>query len=319
MKFAIIGTGEISEKFIKCGNMCENFEAYALLSRNEERGNDFAQTNGVAVVYTDLMQMAQDECIDAVYVASPNSFHYLQTKTLLEHKKHVLLEKPTCSNSNELLELMECSEKNGVILLEAMRSCFNPAIHVLKDEIAALGKPRGAHISYSRYSSKYDRHKSGEKLNNFDPAFSNSALMDMGVYCVAFMLELLGVPKSICAKDFKMENGFSGGGNILCEFDDFVATLQFSKVATSHNPSEIFFENGTIFIEQIDFVSGVTVLTTDGLRKLFEKDPFDMRHEIAAFMKFCRIGVPDEHTVRSLNTMQIIDKAHSDCGISFPI
>ncbi len=316
MKFGIIGTGKISGRFIQCGNLCEGFEAYALLSRNAD--SDFAKKHGIGNVYTSLEMMAKDEEIQAVYIASPNSFHYSQAIAMLNAKKHVLCEKPVCSNEDELKEILSCAGVNGKVFMEAMRPPFNPSMQKLKELIANMGQVRGAKLSFSRYSSRYDRYKMGETLNTFDPTLSNSALMDMGVYCVAMAIELFGMPKSVSCKDHKLSNGFMAGGMILAQYEDMVATIDFSKIATSYAQSEIFFEDGSILIDNLDYISGVTVITKDGKKDaefLFDAD--EMRHEIASFMDYCKTKVPECHTKRTQDTMQILDEAHAQCGIRF--
>ena len=42
MRFAVIGSGSIVEKFISAGRLCENFELYAVYSRTQERAEEFA-------------------------------------------------------------------------------------------------------------------------------------------------------------------------------------------------------------------------------------------------------------------------------------
>ena len=47
IKFAIIGTSSISEKFIDALKSTEGCEAYALLSRDENKGKRFAEKFGI--------------------------------------------------------------------------------------------------------------------------------------------------------------------------------------------------------------------------------------------------------------------------------
>ena len=63
---------------------------------------------------------------------------------------------------------------------EAMRPAFDPVADIISSEISKLGAIRHAHLEYCQYSSRYDRFKSGEVLNAFDPQICNSALADIG-------------------------------------------------------------------------------------------------------------------------------------------
>ena len=54
---------------------------------------------------------------DAYSVVVPAEHHYSVAKTLIEHKKHVLIEKPITTNSkesNELVALAKAKQRGGV-------------------------------------------------------------------------------------------------------------------------------------------------------------------------------------------------------------
>ena len=105
IRLATVGTGWIVGEFLKgvreAGGICYT----ACYSRSQQTGEVFAQQWGAQKVYTDLAQMAADEEIDAVYIASPNRLHYEQSKLFLQHGKHVICEKPITVEPEELQEL----------------------------------------------------------------------------------------------------------------------------------------------------------------------------------------------------------------------
>ena len=63
VNFAIIGTSSISEKFIGALKNSGKCNFYALLSRNELKGKEFAKKHGIEKVYTDINEMLKDEKI----------------------------------------------------------------------------------------------------------------------------------------------------------------------------------------------------------------------------------------------------------------
>lgn len=79
MKYGIIGTGWISEAFIEGVRIACNSEISAVYSRSAETGKAFAERNGIDKVYTDIDELAASN-IDCVYIASPNSLHFSQSK-----------------------------------------------------------------------------------------------------------------------------------------------------------------------------------------------------------------------------------------------
>lgn len=98
IRFGMIGTGKIAEKFWQANRYGKDFELTAVYSRTLERARQFGFQKGQLQYFDDLEAFANSDCIDAVYVASPNCCHYEQVMTLLKAGKHVLCEKPMASN-----------------------------------------------------------------------------------------------------------------------------------------------------------------------------------------------------------------------------
>ena len=90
---------------------------------------------GFKSINTDMEEMLNDENVDIVYVASPNSLHYPQCKMALEHKKHVLNEKPFTPTLKECNDLFEIAQKNGVYIFEAITNIHLPNYKIIKDNL----------------------------------------------------------------------------------------------------------------------------------------------------------------------------------------
>lgn len=319
MRFAVIGTGFITEMFIEQGRLCEGFHVEAVLSRSHTNGLDFADRFNIPKSYTDIEQLAQDEKIDAVYIASPNALHKQQTMTMLNAGKHVLCEKPIASNYEELDEMLRCAQTNHKVLLEAMRLSFNPLLAELKKQMHVMGAATQAYLTFCKYSSRYDAYKQGKAPNTFEPKFSNGSLMDLGVYGISFMVEMFGVPRKIVASCSTLENGFDRSGAIIAHYSNLDVTLTYSKIATTRLKSEILFEKGAITIGTLSTLEGVEIHKDGEATLKLQADPSDMRFEIEAFMDVChtQASIAHHHKI-SIETMKIIDEANRQCGIEFP-
>ena len=114
IRFAVIGTGWIAEEFVKGAQLVPGLEFAAVYSRSADRGKAFAEPFGGASVYTNIYDLAKSD-VDAVYIASPNSLHYEQSKLMLQSGKHVLCEKPVCVEPEEYSELCELAHKKDLI------------------------------------------------------------------------------------------------------------------------------------------------------------------------------------------------------------
>ncbi|HDK7169342.1 hypothetical protein B2H94_09625 [Clostridium sporogenes] len=124
IRFGVVGTSCITEEFIRCAELLGDFQLTAIYSRTEERAKEFGSKYSVSKIFTDVNKMAESNCIDAVYIASHNSFHASQAKIFLENKKHVMCEKPITSNLRQLEEIINIAKENKVALMEGMKSSF---------------------------------------------------------------------------------------------------------------------------------------------------------------------------------------------------
>lgn len=59
-------------------------------------------------------------------MGTPHTFHYANAHLALTAKKHVLCEKPFTSNAAELHDLIKLAKEQGVFLMEAMWTRFQP-------------------------------------------------------------------------------------------------------------------------------------------------------------------------------------------------
>ena len=125
IKYGVIGSGWIAEEFVKGANLVDGFVFSAMYSRTFEKGKAFAEKFADVPVYTDINDFAKSD-IDAVYIASPNSLHYSQSKLMLENGKHVLCEKPITVLSEEFVELSELAESKGLVYTEAIMMLHLP-------------------------------------------------------------------------------------------------------------------------------------------------------------------------------------------------
>ena len=80
LRFGTIGSGWITDEYIHGAKDSGLWELTAVYSRTPERGWEYAKKHGAAEVFTDIRAMAASDCIDAVYIASPNVMHMSTAK-----------------------------------------------------------------------------------------------------------------------------------------------------------------------------------------------------------------------------------------------
>ncbi len=263
IRLATIGTSAICDRFLSGMMLTNEFELSAVYSRNADTGKSFAKKHGCNKYFTNLIKMAKDPDIDAVYIASPNIFHSEQSRIFLENGKHVICEKPIVTNFSDYVELKQLADDNNLIYMEAIIPRHSMGYRNVKSAIKEIGKISMARIDFCQRSSRMDAFLRGEQVNIFDMSLHAGTLMDLGVYCVYGAVDLLGVPKYISAECSLMSNGADGSGSALFKYDNFSALLTYSKIGQGAIGSEIIGENGTLKISSISQYSGVTLIKDD--------------------------------------------------------
>ena len=322
IRFGVIGTSEITQVFLKGAKLVEKFKLAAVYSRKEETAREFADKYGVKTIFTSLEEMAKSDEIDAVSIASPNSFHAKQAIIFMKNKKHVLCEKAFASNIKEVEEMIKVAKENNVVLMEAMRTTLTPNFKIVMENIYKLGKIRRYFSSFCKYSSRYDKYREGVVLNAFKRELSNGALMDIGVYTIYPMITLFGEPKEIKATSYMLESGVDGEGSVIFKYDEIEGTVIYSKISNSYLPTEIQGEEGTMIIDKINEVNSVKIVYKDGnIEELSTKQEEDsMCYEIDEFVNLI-INNKKESNINSLENskivMKIMDNVRSQIGLEF--
>ncbi|GIP33320.1 Gfo/Idh/MocA family protein [Paenibacillus sp. J2TS4] len=323
IRFAVIGTNWITDSFIQAARETGQVELTAVYSRTEARAKEFAAKHDIPNLYTDLEKMVASDEFDAVYIASPTSFHAEQAILCMNHRKHVLCEKPIASHANETKKMIETAAKNNVLLMEALKSTLLPNFRAIQDNLHKIGPIRRYFASYCQYSSRYDAFKQGTVLNAFNPVFSNGSLMDLGVYCIYPMVVLFGMPELIKANAIMLDSGVDGEGSLLLKYKEMDAVIMYSKITNSHLSTEIQGENGTIVIDKINEPGKVEIRYRDGsLDDITQVQTGNtMKYEVQEFVRLLtdvKLESAVNSHAHSLSVMKITDEARRQIGLVFP-
>ena len=317
IRFAIVGTNFISDRFAEAVKTSGCAEIVAVFSRKLNTGRHFADKYGIKKVFCDYTAMLSDGDIDAVYIASPTVCHSEQTAAALMADKHVLCEKMITTTEAELVSLIDLARSRGLILLEAMRPDFDPAYDALRSAITQIGRIRRATLEFCQYSSRYDRFLAGEVLNAFDPKMKNSALADIGIYPLHLAVSLFGRPQSLSASAVFLDNGFEGSGSITLDYGDNLCQVIYSKITDSVNPSVIEGEGGSITIDKINAPTRITLRLRGGesVDLPIDSAANNMVYEVEAFSRMVSgQASPDGYLTVSKDTLNLVERAYSQTG-----
>ena len=324
IRFGVVGTNFITDWVIDGGREDERFELVAVCSRSEETAKSFAEKHNIPHTFTSLEDMAASPLIDAVYVASPNSFHARQSILCMQNGKHVLCEKAFASNAKEVRQMIDAAQKHNVVLMEAMKPTLTPAFRAVQKSLSEIGTVRRYFSCYCQYSSRYDKFKEGIVLNAFLPELSNGSTMDIGVYTIYPMVVLFGRPKEIQAAGVMLSSGVDGQAAVNFTYDNGMnATVLYGKITDSTLPTEIQGEHGTIKLDRINIINEANIIRRGGETENIRPDTNhnEYYYEVAEFIDTILSG-RKESSVNSLEnsliTIEIIDEIRRQLGVVFP-
>ena len=246
LKIGTIGTGKIVRSMLENMSKVSGIACEAVYSRKEETGLSLARDFGIQKVYTDLSELFLDPEIDFIYIASPNSLHYQQTKMALEYGKNVICEKPFTPTVTEADELISLAKEKHLFLFEAITTLYQPNYQLAREHLHELGDLKMVLGSFCQYSSRYDMLKAGELPNVFNPEFCGGSLMDLNLYNIYFLVGLFGRPDRVSYFAGKHENGIDTHGTLIMQYGSMICQCTAAKDSWCDNSVQILGDEGYI-------------------------------------------------------------------------
>ncbi|WP_439128871.1 Gfo/Idh/MocA family protein [Polaribacter sp.] len=235
IKWGIIGLGSIANKFATDLATIENAELVAVASRSQEKADEFAKKYHSKKAYDSYEKLAKDSGVDAVYIATPHSFHKAHSILCLQNKKAVLCEKPFAMNLQEVQEMIAVAKENNVLLMEALWTYFLPhyqyVLNIFKTKKYGDLKELKADFGFSR---PYDT-----KSRLFKKEVGGGSLLDIGIYPIFVALSTLGNPLDIVANATFFENGADSECNMFFDYGNAKAYLKSTLI--KETPTEAIF------------------------------------------------------------------------------
>lgn len=318
MKILTIGTSLITSRFIDAVNLVDGAEIVASYSRDIKKAQALLDNINY---YDDYTLALQDPNVDTVYVASPNTIHYQQTKDALLANKHVICEKPFVSNTTQLKELIEIAQSKGLFLFEAITTLHLPNFMIIKENLEKIGKVKIINCNYSQYSSRYNAYLRGEVTNIFDLAFDGGALRDVNIYNLHFCVALMGQPLSYHYYANRGFNGVDTSGVMILDYGDAKAILTAAKDSSSDSFGLVQGEKGTLEVFgsslgrvlNVAISSHVTDINPESTKEIISIDQQPhMSYEVKTFMDIINNNdtkLRDELLNHSLMVLEILEKA----------
>jgi predicted dehydrogenase len=116
-----------------------NFEITAVSDPLPDCREKARRLSGHLALFDDARELIESDKCDAVAIATPVATHYHLAAHALRRRKHVLVEKPLCTQAEEADELIGLAQSERLTLLVDHVFLFHNAVRELKDLVARGG------------------------------------------------------------------------------------------------------------------------------------------------------------------------------------
>ena len=287
MKLGIVGSGMIVRDLLSFIHEIKDIELIHIsgTQRSEEQLKDICEKHHFKRYSTNYDDLLNDEEVDTIYVALPNHLHCEYTKKALQADKHVILEKPFTSTSEEAKELKELATSKQLFLWEAITNQYLPNYNKIKELLPMLGQIKIVECNYSQYSSRYNAFKEDNILPAFDYTKSGGALMDLNIYNIHFVVGLFGKPHDVHYYP-NVQKNIDTSGVLIIDYETFKCVCIGSKDCKAPLSNNIQGDQGCIHIETpVSTLDTFDVYMNDGTNQTVNvnREVHRMYEEFTAF------------------------------------
>ncbi|MBT8324753.1 MAG: Gfo/Idh/MocA family oxidoreductase [Winogradskyella sp.] len=319
IQWGILGAGQIAHQFAKDLAVVNNAQLYAVASSNAQRAEQFALDFMAKEAYDNYTDLAKDPNVDAIYIATPHSFHKTHTLLCLNHNKAVLCEKPFAMDLKEVDEMISLAQENDVLLMEALWTAFLPHFQFAIDKVKTqhFGKLLKLEADFG-FKPEYNT-----ESRLFNRTLGGGSLLDIGIYPIFAALTALGEPKNIKAKASFFPTGVDATCHMEFNYKDARAILRSTFLENTKTEAAFFCENGIIKINsRFHQPSTVSLISQSGNEETidFNYNSIGYSFEIDHFNHLLRTQQTESDIMtfkRSRQLIKTLDTVRHNIGLSY--
>ncbi|WP_010523714.1 Gfo/Idh/MocA family protein [Nesterenkonia sp. F] len=329
LRWGILGTGHIAHAFAADLQFAGR-EIVAVGSRSAESAEAFAAElaagsapgSGVPRAHSSYEQLAADEDVDIVYVATPHPFHAAHAAMVLEQDTHVLVEKPFTLHAAEAAGLRDLARSRGLLAMEAMWTRYLPHMVRIREIIASggLGEIRMLSADHAQ-SLPTDP---GHRINALP--LGGGALLDLGIYPLSFAADILGPVEQVSAQARFGDTGADTEvATVMHHHGGALSTSLSSSRAAGQNTAHILGTEGRIDIDGVWFAdTSFTHTGADGTvheRFAVRGEGRGMQHQALAAEAAVADGTCEGSALgldETVAIMELLDTIREQIGLRYP-
>jgi predicted dehydrogenase len=137
LRVGVIGHGYWGPNLVRNFMAAPGSAVTAVCDTREERLTQLRKVYPTLKIYNDAAALINDTTVDAVVVATPVSSHFELTMATLNAGKHVLVEKPIASNSEQAGQLIDEAAKRQLVLMVDHTFVYTDAVRKMRELISS--------------------------------------------------------------------------------------------------------------------------------------------------------------------------------------
>lgn len=282
IRWGIVSTGRIAHQFVQDFAYVEQGEIVSVTSRTAENAQAFAAEYDIDTIHPTCEALCEDPNVDAIYIATPHTFHVDNTLAAVAAGKAVLCEKPITINSADCSRIATAARDCSVYVMEAMWTWFLPAIREAKRWV---DEGRIGQLVQIKVDFGYPQLPYSPDRREYDARLGGGALLEMGIYPVALLWLMLGrQPRTLNVVSRHAPNGVEDDVTAILDYGGCIASIGTSFRCKLQNWAYLVGEDGYIAIPDFWRASECFLFELDERKDQFsdERSSNGLNYEIQA-------------------------------------
>lgn len=224
------------------------FKVSKILTTDPDRITSVKKKYPGTGIAENFQEILNDEQLSLVIIASPNEFHFEQTKQALFHNKHVVCDKPFTISSAEADELIAIANERHLILSAFQNRRWDSDFQTIQKLLAEkrLGEIVEAEIHFDRFR-KFIKPNSWKE----ESRPGGGILYDLGAHLVDQAQVLFGLPEAVTGllTTQRIEGRNTDNFEIILHYPKLKVTLKAGMLVRTPLPRYIITGQNASFIK----------------------------------------------------------------------